>query len=52
MSEELLGRHLPKDLRVTCFVCGPPRMMDAVERALVHLGVPVGDVHSERFDLV
>jgi len=52
VSEELLGRHLPSDLRVTCFVCGPPRMMDAVERALVRLGVPVGDVHSERFDLV
>ena len=52
VSEELLGRHLPRDLRVTCFVCGPPRMMDAVERALVRLGVPVGDVHSERFDLV
>ena len=52
VSEELLGRHLPSDLRVTCFVCGPPRMMDAVERALVRLGVPLGDVHSERFDLV
>jgi len=52
VSQELLARHLPRDMRVTCFVCGPPRMMNAVERALVRLGVPLGDVHSERFDLV
>ncbi|GEJ56757.1 ferredoxin reductase family protein [Anaeromyxobacter diazotrophicus] len=52
VTEEVLGRHLLRDLRVTCFVCGPPGMMDVVERALVRLGVPVGDIHSERFDLV
>jgi ferredoxin-NADP reductase len=27
-------------------------MMDAVERALFSLGVPMGDFHAERFNLV
>jgi len=27
-------------------------MMDAVERALQSLGVPIGNYHSERFNLV
>jgi len=27
-------------------------MMDAVEKALVEIKVPMGDFHSERFDMV
>jgi predicted ferric reductase len=34
------------------FVCGPPQMMDDVERALVELGTPPAKVHTEQFDLV
>jgi predicted ferric reductase len=53
VTEALLRRHLPKGGgKFVHFVCGPPRMMDAVETALARLGVPLGDVHSERFDLV
>jgi predicted ferric reductase len=52
LDEALLLRHLTPGERRGCFVCGPPRMMDGVERALARLGVPLGDIHSERFDLV
>jgi len=52
VTPALLARHLPRAGRYGHFVCGPPRMMDAVEKALVELGVPLGDLHSERFDLV
>lgn len=52
VTEALLARHVPRDGRRDCFVCGPPAMMDAVERALVRLGVPLERLHSERFDLV
>lgn len=31
------------------FVCGPPAMIDAVEQALARLGVPLGQIVSERF---
>ncbi|HSL95058.1 MAG TPA: ferric reductase-like transmembrane domain-containing protein [Thermoleophilia bacterium] len=33
------------------FVCGPDPMMDAVEDALLELGVPLDSIHSERFAL-
>jgi predicted ferric reductase len=52
VTRELLERHLPRSGRRVCYVCGPPRMMDAVEGALATLGVPLEDLHSERFDLV
>lgn len=48
----LLARHVPRGGRRECFVCGPPRMMDAVEAGLARIGVPLGAIHSERFDLV
>ncbi|HYG69021.1 MAG TPA: ferric reductase-like transmembrane domain-containing protein [Anaeromyxobacteraceae bacterium] len=52
ITQELLGRHLPAVTKTVAFVCGPPAMMDAVERSLVRLGIHYGDLHSERFDLV
>ncbi|MBP7935220.1 MAG: ferric reductase-like transmembrane domain-containing protein [Phycisphaerae bacterium] len=51
LSQELLGRHMPRDGRYEYLICGPPTMMDAVERSLRRLGIPIGDYHSERFDL-
>ncbi len=33
------------------FICGPEAMMDAVEETLLGLGVPLDDIHSERFAL-
>ncbi len=55
VTAELLDRHLPRGRRrnsYEIFICGPKPMMDAVEKALTRLGVPLGDFHSERFDLV
>jgi len=52
VSEDLLRRHIPRNGQYEYFICGPQPMMDAVERSLHRLGVPVGDFHSERFNLV
>lgn len=55
VTADILRRHLRRSEgrnRYEVFICGPQPMMDAVERALVGLGVAVGDIHTERFDLV
>jgi predicted ferric reductase len=53
VSAELLSRHLPRGYRrFQFFICGPAPMMDATEKALLELGVPVERVHTERFDMV
>ena len=53
VTAELLSRHLPNEYRrFQFFICGPGPMMDAVETALFHLGVPAERVHTERFDMV
>jgi len=43
---------VPRDGRRSFFICGPPKMMDVVETALARMGIPLGQIHSERFDLV
>lgn len=53
VTEELLERHLPDEPgRQQYFICGPPVMMDVVERNLDALRVPIERIHSERFNLV
>jgi predicted ferric reductase len=52
ITQDVLGRHLPPGAKTVAFVCGPPLMMNSVERSLVRLGIHYGDLHSERFDLV
>jgi predicted ferric reductase len=53
IGTEVLRQHLPPQFRrYHYFVCGPPAMMDAVERALVELGVAPRAIESERFNLV
>jgi predicted ferric reductase len=52
VTEALLDRWLPRGGRHVHFVCGPGPMMDEVEAALTRLGVPLSDLHAERFDLV
>jgi predicted ferric reductase len=53
ISPELLARHLPEARRTWHYLlCGPPPMMAAVERALLDIGVPVSNIHAERFNLV
>jgi predicted ferric reductase len=50
----VLDRHLPQGREeYEYFVCGPDPMMDAVEVALhEEMGVPLGKIHSERYNLV
>ena len=52
VSDELIDRHLPDDASGWNFVtCGPPKMMEIAEQALLARGVPLGHIHSERFDI-
>lgn len=50
-----LEAALPADpaerARWQALVCGPPPMMDAVEGALLDLGLPRGRIRSERFNI-
>ncbi|CAN5709981.1 ferredoxin reductase family protein [soil metagenome] len=53
VDAELLDRHLPEDReRAQYFICGPPPMLDAVDRGLNEQEVPVTNIHMERFNLV
>lgn len=53
VTVEVLRRHLPRQYRrYQFYICGPPAMMDAMERILPGLGVPPGAIHTERFDMV
>jgi predicted ferric reductase len=48
-----LRKYLPGQFReLEYFICGPPGLMDAMENALVEMGVPAHRVHTERFDWV
>lgn len=52
VSEALLEALLPADRRRwSYFVCGPPAMADAAERALRALDIPPGAIRVERFAL-
>lgn len=53
VTRDTLQRHLPAQFRrYHYFVCGPPPMMDAVERVLATLGAPTASIDSERFNVV
>jgi predicted ferric reductase len=53
VTAEMLKRYLPADRNSRdYFICGPDRMMDAVERALTDLGVSLAYIHSERYNFV
>ncbi|WP_179228398.1 ferredoxin reductase family protein [Leptolyngbya ohadii] len=52
VDRELLEKYIPIHRGSRhYFVCAAPVMMDAVERALFDLEVPVTNVHMEHFDL-
>lgn len=52
VDQELLEKHIPVHRGSRhYFVCAAPVMMDAVEKALFELDVPVTNVHMEHFDL-
>jgi predicted ferric reductase len=49
----LFQRHLPpRYADHEYFICGPTVMMDAIERALAELNVPLSKYHSERYSFV
>ena len=54
ITAEVLRRHLPlkQYRRWRYFICGPGKMMDAMEEVLPELGVPPQNIHTERFDMV
>jgi predicted ferric reductase len=53
LNAEILRRHLPRQYRrFEFFVCGPNPMMDAMEDALVSIGVAFSRVNTERFNFV
>lgn len=50
ITPDVLRRHVPPPYdEHEYFICGPPPMMDAMEAALAHLGVPMSKYHSERY---
>lgn len=52
LDRAMLERHLPPDrARWHHLLCGPTPMMRAAERDLAALGVPLGHIHGELFDL-
>lgn len=52
VDRAVLARHLPADVGgLHCYVCGPVAMIRLAEQSLVELGVPLGRIHSELFDL-
>jgi ferredoxin-NADP reductase len=53
ITAEVLTRYLPQPYAAhEYFICGPAVMMDAVERALGELEVPMSRYHSERYSFV
>ena len=53
ITKELLDRYLPQPRdSFEVFICGPQPLMNSVEQELVQLGVFIGSIHAERFDLV
>ena len=50
INAAVLARHLPPPFtNHEYFICGPDVMMDAIERALSKLDVPLSKYHSERY---
>ena len=53
IDADVLRRYLPPSVAAhEYFICGPDVMMDAIERALGALDVPMARYHSERYSFV
>jgi predicted ferric reductase len=53
ITAEMFKRHLPSPhADHEYFICGPDVMMDAIEKALDELDVPLSKYHSERYSFV
>jgi len=51
IDAEKLKRYVGDFTKGEFFICGPPRMMRDLEKALLALGVNKGRIHTERFSL-
>lgn len=49
MIEEWLEAHPPQGKGAEYFLCGPGNLIDVAGSALLHLGVPSKNIHTERF---
>jgi predicted ferric reductase len=53
INAQMFKRHLPPPYADhEYFICGPDVMMDAIEKALGELNVPLSKYHSERYSFV
>ena len=55
ITREILARYLPQSRdsdSFEVFICGSQPLTNSVEQSLVQLGVFIGSIHAERFDLV
>jgi predicted ferric reductase len=53
INAEIMKRHLPPGYGDhEYFICGPNPMMDAIEKALGEMHVPLAKYHSERYSFV
>jgi predicted ferric reductase len=53
INAKMFKRHLPPPYSDhEYFICGPGVMMDAIEKALGEMGVPMAKYHSERYSFV
>jgi predicted ferric reductase len=53
ITAKIFKRHLPSPFADhEYFICGPDVMMDAIEKALKDMGVPLSKYHSERYSFV
>lgn len=51
IDKEKILRHAPDVVTRDVFLCGPPPMMDAMITLLQSIGVPMSQIHFERFSL-
>ena len=53
ITADVFKRHLPPPYADhEYFICGPNVMMDAIEKALGEMDVPLSKYHSERYSFV
>ena len=53
INAEMFKCHLPPPYSDhEYFICGPNVMMNAVEKSLGEMGVPIAKYHSERYSFV
>ncbi len=53
ITNELLVKTIPKDAKkYEYFICGPELMSNNVQRSLGFLGIPLGQIHFELFDMI